>query len=60
MNEYIHRGVASSREICIWNIFVSAKSINIYLKAKDSPHATQILILKYLFIDFAAQNLMLK
>ena len=32
------------------------KTINTYLKAKNSLHTTQILNLKYLFIDIAAPN----
>ena len=57
MKEYIPREFACSIEICIWNIFGTAKSINIYFKAKYSPQTTQILTIKYLFIDFAAPNL---
>ena len=40
--------------------FGTAKLINMYFKAKDIPFPTQILNLKYIFINYAAPNQMLK
>ena len=40
--------------------FSTAKAINMYLKAKNCPHTTQIYNLKCIFNDFAKPNKMLK
>ena len=40
--------------------FGRAKSINTYIKAKICLNTTQILDLKYIYIDFAAPNLQAK
>ena len=36
--------------------FGTVKSINWYLKAKNSPHTTRILKFEYVFNDFVAPN----
>ena len=40
--------------------FGTVKSMNRFLKAKISPHPSLIFYLKYLYIDFAVPNQMLK
>ena len=47
-------------QIQIYIKFGTAKSINMYVKAKKNPHIKGRLNLKCIFIKFAATNLMLE